>query len=119
MVLEVITGFAMLAITLFVPGYFVSLAFFTRKNEIDWIERITLSFVLSISLLPLLVLFENLVLKIPINIYSVGGTLLFLILAGLLTYLWRTSVQNPPALCRRLVPPVPKREAVPIIPKLK
>jgi uncharacterized membrane protein len=119
MVFDVIFGFATLAITLFVPGYFVSLAFFARKNEIDWIERITLSFVMSISLLPLLVLFENLVLKIPINIYSVGGALAFLILAGLLTYLWRTRVPNPPALCKKLLPPVPKEDAVPIIPKLK
>ena len=119
MVLEVIAGFAMLAIALFVPGYFVSLAFFARKNEIDWVERITLSFVLSISLLPLLVLFENLVLKIPINIYSVGGTLAFLVIAGFLTYYWRTNVADPPALCRRLVPPVPKEDAVPVIPKLK
>ena len=119
MVFDVILGFATLAITLFVPGYFVSLAFFARKNEIDWVERITLSFVMSISLLPLLVLFENLVLKIPINIYSVGGALAFLILAGLSTYLWRTRVTNPPALCRNILPPVPKEDAVSIIPKLK
>ena len=119
MVLEATLGFVSLVIALFVPGYFITLAFFAKKGEISSLERVTLSFVLSITFLPLLVLFENIALKIPINIYSVGGSFALLILVGLLTYLWRTRIQNPPSLCQKLMPSVPREEAVPIIPWIK
>jgi len=45
---------------LFLPGWALTLAFLQR-SEIDIVERITLSFALSISIVPLLVFYLNLI----------------------------------------------------------
>lgn len=50
---------------LFVPGFVLSLAFFPWK-KIDLIERIALSFALSIAVVPLTVFYTNL-LGLPIT----------------------------------------------------
>lgn len=44
---------------LFIPGFFLSLVFF-RLDQIDWLERISLSFALSITTIPLIVFYVNL-----------------------------------------------------------
>jgi len=44
---------------LFIPGFIVSLVFF-RWNTIDIIERIALSFALSLAIVPLVVFYTNL-----------------------------------------------------------
>ena len=41
------------------PGYVLVAALFPKNTEIDWIERITLSFALSIAVVPLLALLLN------------------------------------------------------------
>lgn len=46
-------------LVLFVPGYVLVAALFPRNSEIDWIERIALSFGLSIAIVPLLGLLLN------------------------------------------------------------
>lgn len=46
-------------IVLFVPGFFLSFLFFDRGN-IDVIERIALSFALSIAVIPLIVFYVSL-----------------------------------------------------------
>jgi uncharacterized membrane protein len=46
-------------LVLFVPGYVIVAALFPKNTEIDWIERIVLSFGLSIAMVPLLVLILN------------------------------------------------------------
>jgi len=45
---------------LFLPGHFLTYAFFPKK-DIDFIERLTLSFALSIAIVPLLVFYLNLI----------------------------------------------------------
>ena len=45
---------------LFIPGYFLTLNFFDEK-EIDYLQRIALSFALSISIIPLLSFYLNLI----------------------------------------------------------
>jgi uncharacterized membrane protein len=50
--------FAILLV-LFVPGYVLVAALFPQNTEIDWIERIALSFGLSIAIVPLLGLLLN------------------------------------------------------------
>ncbi|MEW6295765.1 MAG: DUF1616 domain-containing protein [Candidatus Diapherotrites archaeon] len=86
MLYDLIIPLISLALVLTIPGYFLSLAFFPKKNEIDEIERFTFSMVFSIAFLPLLILIENLLLSIPIDFTSVFGTLLFLIIIGLIVY---------------------------------
>lgn len=67
---------------LFVPGFFVTEFAFPRESheeqrQLDWIERITLSFALSISVVPLIVFFLN---KAGIAITALN---IFLEVAGL------------------------------------
>lgn len=51
------------------PGYFLTLSFF-KKNDIDSLERFVLSFALSISIVPLLSFYLNII-WVNINIFSV------------------------------------------------
>ena len=49
---------------LFLPGFILTFIFFSnksRENKIDWIERIALSFALSIAVVPLVVFYLNLI----------------------------------------------------------
>ena len=45
---------------LFVPGFAASFVFF-RKGKIDYIERVALSFALSIAIVPLIVFYTNII----------------------------------------------------------
>lgn len=71
----------------FVPGFALSYAFFP-KDEIDWIERIALSFGLSIAVVPLLVFYMNRFLGVKIDIVSVSIVIL-LVTVGAIVYLRR------------------------------
>ena len=59
-----------LPLVLFIPGYALSYAFFPKKKDIDLVERVALSFGLSIATIPLSVFFLNKFLKVPITVYS-------------------------------------------------
>jgi uncharacterized membrane protein len=61
---------------LFIPGLAISWLFF-EKHQIDWLERIALSFVLSVSVVPLLLFYVNLV-GIPINQLTVISTVVLI-----------------------------------------
>jgi uncharacterized membrane protein len=54
-----------LPFVLFVPGYVLIAALFPRADDLDWIERIALSFGLSIAVVPLIGLGLN---------YTPGGS---------------------------------------------
>lgn len=54
---------------LFVPGFAWSYVFFARKN-IDWIERVALSFGLSIALVPLTVFWLNWLFQVKITLLN-------------------------------------------------
>jgi len=56
---------------LFLPGFAWSFIFF-KKGKIDLIERIALSFGLSIALVPLTVFYLNYLLKVKINLPNVS-----------------------------------------------
>lgn len=63
---------------LFLPGFAWSYVFFARKN-IDWIERVALSFGLSIALVPLCVFWLNWLFHLPITLLSIS-----LVVSGLI-----------------------------------
>lgn len=62
---------------LFLPGFILTFIFFPINKEkgIDWMERIALSFALSIAVVPLIVFYLNL---IGIRINSLNTTLIIL-----------------------------------------
>lgn len=64
---------------LFVPGFAWSFLFFGR-GEIDWIERIALSFGLSIAIVPLVIFYLNYLLGVKITIFSSTFAILLLTL---------------------------------------
>gem|GEM_PF-5970069 len=59
---------------LFIPGYWISRALFADE-ELDILELIALSFAFSISVIPLLVFYLNLM-GLPITAWLVRGTTL-------------------------------------------
>lgn len=64
---------------LFIPGFVWTYMFFNR-NEIDMIERIALSFGLSIALVPLSVFYLNYLLGIKITLFNCSIIVVMLIL---------------------------------------
>lgn len=79
-VLEALRVFFGLVFVLFVPGFAWSYVFFTGKS-IDWIERIALSFGLSIALVPLVTFCLHWLLDMRITLLSTS--LVVLSLAGI------------------------------------
>src|SRR3989338_11336996 len=83
---------------LFLPGFIISFIFFPKtkkfddeneekeKGAIDWIERIALSFALSIAIVPLAVFYLNLI-GIRINLLNSFLTILGIIVISLMI-LW-------------------------------
>ncbi|MFA5173550.1 MAG: DUF1616 domain-containing protein [Candidatus Pacearchaeota archaeon] len=67
---------------LFIPGFVISYIFFA-KDKIDWIERIALSFALSIAIVPLAVFYLNLI-GIKINLLNSSLTILSIIIIVLI-----------------------------------
>ena len=87
--IEILYSISALGFALLVPGYFVGLGFFPKKGELSGMERFTLSFVLSIALVPLGLALENILLQIPINYFSVAGTMLAFIVIGFAVWKFR------------------------------
>jgi len=81
--LRIIFGFIFV---LFLPGLAWSFVFF-KKEEIDVMGRIALSFGLSIALVPLVFFWLNWLLKIKINIVNVTVVILGLIVCALIIML--------------------------------
>jgi len=67
------------AFVLFIPGFVWTYVFFNR-NEIDMIERIALSFGLSIALVPLAVFYLNYLLGIKITLVNCSIIVVMIIL---------------------------------------
>jgi uncharacterized membrane protein len=65
---------------LFLPGFAVSFLFFVR-GAIDIIERVALSFALSVAVVPLLAFYLNLV-GVKIRFWSVFAEVAFVIIAS-------------------------------------
>jgi len=72
---------------LFLPGLVLTFAFF-RDKEIDIIERIALSFALSIAVVPLLVFYLNLI-GMKIDVINVVLVVAIVILGGIGAIFWK------------------------------
>lgn len=82
---------------LFIPGFIISFIFFQKTREfeekkeedkkekgaIDWLERIALSFALSIAIVPLLIFYFNLI-GIKINVLNSSLIILGIIIVSLI-----------------------------------
>jgi len=73
---------------LFLPGLVLSYVFF-KKGEKDFIERIALSFALSIVIIPLLTFYFNLLFKVKINLLNVSLKVLAFTAVSSTILLWR------------------------------
>lgn len=81
---------------LFLPGFILSYIFFkhtnssnTNSDSIDWLERIALSFALSIAVVPLAVFYLNLA-GVKINLLNSSLTILgIIIIASIITFVRR------------------------------
>lgn len=91
MIVEAVRAVAGFVMVLFIPGYAATWALFPDDKEIDWIERIALSFGLSISLVVLTIFVLNYALKIPINLTSSVLTILFITLFSAGVYYYRVG----------------------------
>lgn len=96
--LRVVLG---LPLILFVPGYVLIAALFPRNDDLDWLERVALSFGLSIAVVPLIGLALN---------YTPWGIRLDPILAAVSLFVAAMAVT---AGARRLLLPVGDRLAIP------
>jgi hypothetical protein len=77
-IIEIITIISGSVFVLFLSGFAWSFVFF-KKDEIDWVERIALSFGLSIAIVPLAVFWLNYFLGVKINLLNVSIVILALI----------------------------------------
>jgi uncharacterized membrane protein len=84
-------NFLAILLVLFVPGYVLVAALFPSNTELDWIERLALSFGLSIAVVPLLGLLLNFVWAIQFLPIVVTITI-FTVLVGLAAHLRRTRL---------------------------
>lgn len=85
---------------LFLPGFIISYIFFPKTKEfddrseenlpqgIDWIERIALSFALSIAIVPLAIFYLNLI-GIKINLINSFLAILAIIIFSLGIWWWK------------------------------
>jgi uncharacterized membrane protein len=86
-ILNIITIILASIYVLFLPGFMLSFVFFA-KGKIDLIERIALSFALSIAVVPLFAFYLNL-LGIPINRDTVILEVLIIIFITLAILVWQ------------------------------
>ena len=90
--LSYIIGIILLVVLLFVPGYFVTLALFPRKDELNELELLIFSFAFSISVLPLLTLIEMLVFGWLLTSMLVWAN--FFVIVVLFGFIWAVRVRR-------------------------
>ncbi len=89
--LEIIIMILSAIFVLFIPGLACTFALFPKKNEIDWLERIALSFALSIAITPLLVFYTNFLLSAPINILTATTIIVGIIITSIAIWYVRVN----------------------------
>jgi len=88
--IEEVTGILpFITFVLFLPGFILSRVFFPGKTEMNWIERMALSFGLSITVIPLLVFDLNFLFGVKINMQNIIIVSTMVTIIGYLGYLER------------------------------
>lgn len=85
--LRITLGFILV---LFIPGYALTWAIFPKKEEKEFVERIALSFVLSITSVMLSVLFCDVILGVDITPENILITILILTISAVVV--WRIEM---------------------------
>jgi len=85
--MEILLLILALLFVLFLPGFVLSFLFFNKKT-LDSIERLPLSFALSVAIVPIMVFYLNL-LGIRITILTVTIQIALVILVALLLLLFK------------------------------
>ena len=98
--------FLSLAFVLFLPGYVVVAALFPGDKRIDWLERIALSFGLSLAIVPLLGLFLSFT-PLGLRFTPILGTMAAFVLSVCLIAYWRRMRLAPQDLVQRIPSHVP------------
>jgi uncharacterized membrane protein len=90
--LEALRIFLGTVFVLFVPGLAWSYVFFARK-KIDWIERVALSFGLSIALVPIAVFWLSWLFQMKVNLLSISATVVGLTVLAMVYLFTRRSTR--------------------------
>ena len=102
----------------FLPGYFVSLFVFPKKNEIRLLERGVISFAMSFSLLPFLLFVQTQFFGLKLSLLLAVFNALFLSIICLVLFLCRTKKIPLPSFFYSFFKPVEEKDAVGMIPKI-
>jgi uncharacterized membrane protein len=92
-ILEVLRVISGSFFVLFLPGLAWTYVFF-EEDEIDIIERIVLSFGLSIALVPLIMFYLKYIFDIRINLVDTSATIIGLIATGLVIFAIKRRLRN-------------------------
>ena len=108
----VMLDWVIFVVVLTVPGFFLSLAFFPKRESINYLERFILSVVFSMSSIALLLVLENKLLLIPINAVTAWLNLLIVVLFGLIIFSMRVGSIKTPSFMKKHFSKIKKSEAM-------
>lgn len=80
-----------LGVVLFVPGYCLSLALYPRKEDLDRLERIVLSFGFGIAATSIMVFYANKLLGVPLTALTSLGFVALISAASLAVWYRRSN----------------------------
>ena len=90
--MEILRIIYLIVFILFLPGHLLTYVFYPG-GKIDLIERIAISFALSISTVPLVVFYMNQI-GIPITFESISIQMIFIITLIIMVLLIRYAIKN-------------------------
>lgn len=89
MIFEILNIFIRSIFTLFIPGFVLSWALFPERYKIDYLERIVMSFGLSLGVVYLIVFYLNFLFGIKINFQNTMLIIIAITIIGCISYIVR------------------------------
>ncbi len=90
--MTVLAAMFSIVFVLFVPGVCISFAFYPRKEDLDMLERVVLSFGFGIAVVPLSVFYANKLLGVPVNVFT--SILLVVLVSCIALAVWYKRVKR-------------------------